>query len=134
VDFAAFSHRRIERDARESDQAELGYFVVRDPVVHGKYDLVRREQTPIDLEPQKGGIVQILAEDIETFELRYLDATTAQWTDNWDSTRTTGQPARIPLAVHIRLVLKGVPNGKPYVFVTKVMLPIQRPLSFGIPR
>ncbi|HEY2517603.1 MAG TPA: type II secretion system protein GspJ, partial [Polyangiaceae bacterium] len=45
VDFAAFAHRRIERDSHESDECELGYFVARDPDVDGKMDLVRREQT-----------------------------------------------------------------------------------------
>src|SRR6202044_1134042 len=48
VDFAAFAHRRVERDAHESDEAEVGYFVVSDPDVEGKMDLVRREQTPMD--------------------------------------------------------------------------------------
>ena len=64
--------RRTERDAHESDQAEVGYFVVPDKDVPGKMDLVRREQTPIDFEPLKGGIVNVVAEDIEQFELRYL--------------------------------------------------------------
>ena len=58
VDFTAFAHRRTERDAHESDQAEVGYFVVADPDVPDKMDLVRREQTPIDIDPLKGGIVE----------------------------------------------------------------------------
>ena len=31
VDFTAFVHRRTERDAKESDQSEVGYLVVKDP-------------------------------------------------------------------------------------------------------
>src|SRR5262249_36421971 len=27
IDFAAFAHRRVEKDAKESDQCEVGYFV-----------------------------------------------------------------------------------------------------------
>jgi len=134
IDFAAFAHRRTDRDAHESDQAEIGYFVVPDPDVPEKMDLVRREQTPIDLEPLKGGIVDVVAEDIETFELKYLDPLTGQWVETWDSTQVTGQPNRIPLAVRIKLVLKGVGNGSPYSYTTKVFLPIQQPLSFGIPK
>ena len=45
----------------------------------------------------------------------------------------TGQPNRLPLEVRIRLVLKGVGAGPPYAYTTKVFLPIQQPLSFGIP-
>jgi len=134
VDFTAFAHRRTDRDSHESDQAEVGYFALPDPNGEGKMDLVRREQTPIDLEPVKGGIVEVIAEDIEEFDVRYLDPTTGVWNETWDSTQVTGQPNRLPLAVSVRLVLKGVGDGAPYAYTTKVFLPIQQPLSFGIPR
>ncbi|HTB71818.1 MAG TPA: type II secretion system protein GspJ [Polyangiaceae bacterium] len=134
IDFASFAHRRTDRDAHESDQAEVGYFVVADPDVPDKMDLVRREQTPIDIEPLKGGISDVVAEDLDSFELRYLDPLTGQWGETWDSTQVTGQPNRIPLAVRIKIVLKGVGNGSPYSYTTKIFLPIQQPLSFGIPK
>jgi general secretion pathway protein J len=134
IDFTAFAHRRTDRDARESDQAEVGYFVVSDPADTEKMDLVRREQTPIDLEPLKGGIVDAVAEDVSEFHIKYLDPQTARWLDSWDSMQVTGQPNRLPLEIDVRLVLKGVGDGPPYEFATKVFLPIQQPLSFGIPR
>jgi general secretion pathway protein J len=134
LDFTAFAHRRTERDSHQSDQCEVGYFASQDPEVSDKWDLVRREQTPIDLEPLKGGIVDVIAEDIQEFDLRYLDPTTSQWLETWDSVQTTGQPNRLPLEVKIKLVLKGVGDGTPYEFTTKIFIPIQQPLSFGIPR
>jgi general secretion pathway protein J len=134
VDFAAFAHRRTDRDSHESDQAEVGYFAVPDPDVPDKMDLVRREQTPIDIDPLKGGISDLVAEDITTFELRYLEPLTGQWVETWDSTQVTGQPNRVPLAVRVKLVLKGVGNGSPYSYTTKVFLPMQQPLTFGIPK
>jgi general secretion pathway protein J len=134
LDFTAFAHRRTERDVHESDQAEVGYFASQDPEVQDKWDLARREQTPIDLEPLKGGVIDVIAEDIQEFTLRYLDPLTGQWLENWDSVQTTGQPNRLPLEVKIHLVLKGVGDGPPYDFTTKVFIPIQQPLSFGIPR
>ncbi|HEY4012518.1 MAG TPA: type II secretion system protein GspJ [Polyangiaceae bacterium] len=134
VDFAAFAHMRTDRDSHESDQAEVGYFVVPDPEVASKMDLVRREQTPIDLDPLKGGIVNVVAEDVSNFELRYLDPQTGQWVETWDSTQVTGQPSRLPLEVKITLEMKGVGEGPPYAYTTKVFLPIQQPLNFGIPR
>ena len=134
VDFASFAHRRIQRDAKESDQAEIGYFVVKDPEVDGKMDLVRREQPVIDIDPKRGGVVNVLAEDVETFDLRYLDPVTGQWVDSWDSTQLTAQLNRVPLEVRITLALNGVRNSPPFRYTTKVMLPIREPLSFGIPR
>lgn len=132
VDFTSFSHRRVMKDAKQSDQAEVGFFVVRDPDVDGKMDLVRREQAPIDFDFKRGGIVNVLAEDVERFDLRYLDPMTGQWLDTWDSTTMTGQLNRLPLEVRIELELKPVRNTPTFRYVTKVMLPMQQPLSFGI--
>jgi general secretion pathway protein J len=134
VDFTAFAHRRTERDSHESDQAEVGYFVVPDPDVADKMDLVRREQSPIDYDPLKGGTVNVVAEDVSEFDLRFLEPQTSQWIETWDSTQTSGQPNREPLAVSVKLVLKGVGGGPPYEYSTKVFLPMQQPLSFGVPR
>src|ERR1035438_6490685 len=97
-------------------------------------DLVRREQTPIDIDPLKGGIVDVVAEDVDEFDVRYFDPLTGQWVETWDTTQITGQPNRLPLEVSIRIVLKGVGGGAPYAHMTKVFLPIQQPLSFGIPK
>ncbi len=133
IDFTAFAHFRTERDAHESDQAEVGYFAAKDPDVADKWDLVRREQPPIELEPLKGGIVNVVAENIDSFDLRYLDPLTSQWVETWDSTQVSGQPNRLPLEVKITLVLKGVGQGPNYSYTTKIFLPIQQPLSFGIP-
>lgn len=133
LDFTAFGHLRTERDAHESDQAEVGYFVVRDPDVDGKTDLVRREQTPIDLDPLRGGFINVVAENVQEFHLRYLDPMTGQWVTTWDTTQVTGQPNRLPLEVEITLVVKGVSEGAPpYSYTSKVFLPIQQPLAFGI--
>jgi len=134
IDFATFAHRRVERNAKESDQAEVGYFVVKDPDHDEKMDLVRREQAPPDYEPKKGGVVNVLAEDVELFDIRFLDPLSSQWVESWDSTQLTGQLNRLPLEIKVTLVLKPVKNSPPFRFVTKFMLPMQQPLSFGIPR
>ena len=134
LDFASFAHRRIDKEAKESDQCEIGYFVVKDPDHDDKMDLVRREQSPPDFEPKKGGVVNVLAEDVELFDIRFLDPLTGQWVESWDTTQLTGQLNRLPLEVKVTLVLKPVRNTPPFRFVTKFMLPMQQPLSFGIPR
>ncbi len=132
VDFTAFAHRRVEKDSKESDQAEIGYFVVKDPDIADKMDLVRREQTPIDYEPKKGGIVNVLAENVEAFDIRFLDAQTGSWTESWDTMQASGQPNRLPLEVKIVLTMKAVPGAAAKTYTTKFMIPMQLPLSFGI--
>ncbi len=134
IDFQAFAHRRLEANSHESDQAEVGYFASPDPDVEGKMDLVRREQTPADIDPKRGGVVNVLCEDIESFDLRYLDPQTSQWLETWDTTQATGQMNRLPLEIRITLTLAHVPVGLQSTYTTKFMLPMQNPLSFGIPQ
>lgn len=132
VDFAAFAHRRTDKGAKESDQAEIGFFVVKNPDKAESFDLVRREQFPIDLDPKLGGVVNVLAEDVESFKLKYLDPQSGLWTETWDTTQATGQMGRLPLEVRIQVVLKGVPGGTSTNYTTKVQIPVLAPLTFGI--
>jgi general secretion pathway protein J len=133
IDFNSFSHRRLARDAHESDQNELSYFVSRDPEAPGqKMDLVRRESTLLDLEPDKGGIIQVLAEDIESFDVQYLDQATGEWSDTWDSSQPAAQYGRLPLQVRITLMLRGGIGDRPIKLTTKIPLTMQAPLSFAL--
>ncbi len=134
LDMTTFSHRRVNANSRESDQNELSYFGSPDPLVSGKIDLARREQPVIDIEPQKGGAVYVMVEDIDLFDLKFLDAQSGIWVDTWDSTQVIGQPMRLPLQVRVTLVLKGGAGGRNIRFEEKVPLPIQNPLSFAIPK
>jgi general secretion pathway protein J len=132
VDFTSFSHRRLGRDLHESDQNELGYFVARDPDRSDKYDLVRREQKEIDLEPTKGGMINVICEDVAQFDLSYLDPLTGEWTETWDSTQAAGQFMRLPIQVKIRLVLNGGVGNAPIKLETRVPIPMQSAVSFAI--
>jgi general secretion pathway protein J len=133
LDFTSFAHRRLLRNTHESDQSEIGYFASRDPE-HNKVDLVRRESKYIDNEPTRGGVVNVLAEDIERFELQYLEPLTGEWVDTWDSTQPAAQLDRLPTEVRVTLVLNGGAGDQPIKFETKVTLPMQLPLSFAVPR
>ncbi len=92
----------------------------------------RRRST---IEPLKGGIVDVVAEDVESFDVRYLDPLTGQWGETWDSTQVTGQPNRMPLEVRRHARAQGRrATARRTRYTTKVFLPIQQPLSFGIPQ
>lgn len=134
VDFTSFAHIRVARDAHESDQTELSYFGSPDPDVSGKVDLARRAQPLIDLDPRRGGQVNVLAEDIDLFDLRYLDPVSGMWQDTWDTTQAAGQIGRLPLQVKVTLVLRDGPAGKNIPFVTRVQLQMTSALNFAIPR
>ncbi|MSP24106.1 MAG: prepilin-type N-terminal cleavage/methylation domain-containing protein [Myxococcales bacterium] len=129
LDFTTFSHVRLAANSHESDQAELSYFVARGE--HGTLDLVRRVSRFIDAEPRRGGVVEVMVEDVEKFELQYLDAITNEWVDSWDSSQVTGQLARLPAQVRITLKLHTGKNHRPAEFETKVPIAVTFPIAFG---
>jgi general secretion pathway protein J len=136
VDFTSFSHQRLMRNTHESDQNELSYFIARDPEKTDKYDLVRREQKEIDLDPTKGGVVNVLCEDVTAFDVQYLEPLNDTWLDSWDSSSqsSTYTYLRLPLEVRITLILKGGVGDRPIKLTTKVPLGMQAPLTFGMPK
>jgi general secretion pathway protein J len=104
----------------------------------GVTDLVRRISPRLDVRPDKGGRVEVLATDIDLFKLRYLDPLTGQWAETWDSTSTVTHTNQLPIYVHVKLVLNGgrrslAGGGQgTLLFETKIPIQMYQPLSFGI--
>ncbi|MBI5509533.1 MAG: prepilin-type N-terminal cleavage/methylation domain-containing protein [Deltaproteobacteria bacterium] len=117
LDFTSFGHTKLRADANESDQNELSYFVERDPEDPQKNALIRREQAPIDDEPDEGGVEQVLAEDVKSIEFEFYDPKEDRWEDEWDADGSDKRD-RLPMFVSIKMVAAD-PNGKDETFVTK---------------
>ncbi len=138
LDFASFAHRRLVEDARETDQQEVSYYAESDSERSGVVNLVRRVSSRLDMYPEKGGKIEILASDIDLFELQYLDPATGQWKDRWDTTQATEQVGRLPLQVRVVLVLNGgsrhaADRGQGTIrLVTKVTLTMTQGLTFAV--
>jgi general secretion pathway protein J len=133
IDFTSFSHQRLYRDAHESDQNELSYYMDDDRKNPGQSVLVRREQRRIDDDPQLGGQGQILISNVTKFELSYLEPMTFQWLSTWDTVQAAMQPNRLPSQVRIKLTVPNVRGKGPVqVFGTRVWIPIQFALNHAI--
>lgn len=137
LDFNSFSNQHLERNARQSDQCELSYFGSPNPEKDGVVDLARRISPRLDMKFDQGGRVDVLATDIDLFDLEFLDPVTGEWLDTWDTTQASGQPDRLPLQIRVVLVLNGgerQSSGRarePIRMVTKISIPIQKPLTFA---
>jgi len=130
IDFTSFSHRRLYRDARESDQNEISYFVTEDPDEPGMQVLARREQNRIDEDPRQGGKSQILVRNIEEFNLEYFDPLLSDWVQTWDTQEPLAQPNRLPTQVRIRLTVKDPRHrGETQTFGTRVTIPLTYALN-----
>ena len=105
--FNTFSHQRLYRDARESDQTEITLWAEPARREQGRgYVLYHRESPRIDEEPDEGGVIYPIAYNVRSFNLRFLNSVTNEWVDEWD-TRKTDYSNRLPRAVQIGLVLIG---------------------------
>ena len=132
LDMTTFSHRRMVANSHETDQNEVSYFGSPDPLNSSKLDLARREANMIDLDPQHGGAVHVMVEDIDLFDLKYLDPMTGLWLDSWDTTQVTAQGGRLPMQVRVTLVLRGGPGGRTIKMEEKVSMAIQQPVDFAL--
>jgi general secretion pathway protein J len=137
LDFTSFSHRRLFRDAHESDQNEIGYFLTHHRVEVGedrredRVVLVRREARRIDDAPEEGGQLTILVEDVRELTFRYLDPQSQQWVEEWD---TSGlETNRLPAQVFIRLVVPSLADrDDDEVYATRTWVPITWALNHAV--
>lgn len=133
LDFTSFSHRRLYRDAHESDQNELGYFLAdfRDDEGNRHHALVRREQNRVDDDFERGGPTAVLVEDVIEFELSYLDPMSQEWRDSWDASGS--EQNRLPVQVKIRLVVPATHDPhEEEVYTTRAMVPINWALNHAV--
>ena len=130
IDFTSFSHRRLYRNARESDQNEISYFVTEHPDDPGTQVLARREQNRIDDDPRRGGKSQILVENVEELNIEYFDPLLSEWVQTWNTEDVLAQPNRLPTQVRIRLAVKHPRRrGETEAFGTRVTIPLNYALN-----
>jgi general secretion pathway protein J len=126
--FSAFAHLRIRKDANESDQSLIQYFVDEDAEDSSRMHLYRREtrrltgDKPEDLEQFAPAYVVI--EDVQEFDVKYWDNRQFEWLDEWRTMKTDMQPDRLPERVWIKIVVNDF-DGELTEFHTQVVLTMQ---------
>lgn len=85
VTFTYLGHYRWFPETPESDQGVVSYFVK-------SKQLIRREKTFIDENPEKGGQEEVLAEGVKKLEFQYWDPVAMDWTDEWKAELEDSEP------------------------------------------
>lgn len=80
--FTYMGHRRMTRNAPESDQGVVTYKIERDSR-SGQNVLIRREKPQIDDTPAKGGQKLILAQGVRKLTFAYWDFDKEAWQADW---------------------------------------------------
>ncbi len=119
--FSSFAHRRLYKDANESDQCIIQYFLAPDPDDHAVTSLFRRETRRLaNEEPEKiPGEAYVLIDDVLDIRYEFFDKTQDKWQDDWDTTAVDGQPNRLPQRIRIYLTFRSE-IGNEVVLVTQV--------------
>lgn len=102
VDFVSFSHLRYLQNAKETESAELSYYLEPMPDEPGKRMLMRRESTQIDKNLQEGGNAIPLLEGVDSIKLEYYDDKSKEWKRSWD-TRSVDFGSKLPAAVKVTI-------------------------------
>ncbi len=80
--FSYMGHRRMVRNAPESDEGFVTYRLEKDRKT-GQNILVRREKPVIDDQPEKGGQKLILATGVSKLTFQYWDFDKEAWQSDW---------------------------------------------------
>lgn len=118
--FSSFSHIRVVRDAKESDQNIVTYYGKTHPKNSYVYRLFRRSKTIIDGKPEEGGLAQELLDNVVSLEFKYWDKRKTDWQRNWDTTQIE-YGNQLPPMVQIRLVVRDA-KGQNLTFLTRTRI------------
>jgi general secretion pathway protein J len=131
--FSTFAHLRVRKDANESDQAIVQYFVEKDPEDGSRTHLYRRESRRLtgDLPEhlERYFPAYVLIEDVESFDVKFWDPRDFEWQEEWRTTSVDMQPDRLPERVLLKI---GLRDGKDVVYFTaQVALPMQEKIDLS---
>ena len=127
LDFTTFGHLKIVKDADESDQAEISYFLEDDKEDHSIQNIMRRESPRINYDPEHGGTIYKLLDDVIELRLRAWNG--EEWVEEWDTTKVE-YLNRLPERIKIEVIIYDE-NGERRTFVTETKLRLLQPLKFG---
>lgn len=121
--FDTLTHIRYIKDAKESDQAEISYFLEPDDESDQElWVLKKREQSPPDTDLKQGGRTSVLFKGVSELNFRYFDSTKGEFVESWDSS-SMDNINKLPRVVEILLVVQDpMDNEVKHRFLTTVFL------------
>jgi general secretion pathway protein J len=132
--FSSFAHLRIRKDANESDQSVIQYFLAKDPKDSSRTHLYRRETKrltsvlPERLENYYPAYV--LCEDVKELDFKYWDNRKFEWVEEWRTTQKDLHPDRLPERVKLTLKIKD-DTGKLVSYTTQIQLFMQEKIDLS---
>lgn len=113
VSFVAFGHVLHQKNARQSDQRELTYFISKDENT-GETTLFRKEKINPAKQMGQEGNAQVLCPFVQSIEFAYFDDKLGRWESDWKTDGGLGKLV-LPSRVRIKMVVK-MESGEDQIF------------------
>jgi general secretion pathway protein J len=149
--FSAFGNVVRQKDAKQSDQQVLGYYLAQDK--SGQQSLMRRNHPNLNLDVLKEGRAQVLCPKVSKLVFSYYDDRFDRWEESWSADplqmaaqgRLEGQdkaeekgsgsgslpkPWRLPRFVKISMTVE-MAEGVEMTWISEAEIPIQEPLDLN---
>lgn len=132
------SNYRTFAGSPESDQLTVGYTLENCPRRTGAEDvqgqcLMRSYRPYLERDIERGGIKDVVVENVESLNFRYFGEGQEDWTDRWDSTEGGEEFSRnlFPLAVEVSLSLytsaQPTADGRRATLQRTIIVPLRFP-------
>ena len=129
VDFLSMSHLRYLAEAKESEVAEISYYLQPSEEDPSRQVLMRRESTQIDRDFSEGGKSYEILDSVDRIEFRYLPfGEDKEYKSQWD-TDSLDYAGRLPWAVELKLYVFFPQEEEPRFFTMLVPIKFQLPLK-----
>lgn len=131
IRFTSLSNLRLFRNAKESEQIKVRYYIAESEEDPGVLNLVRTYSPWLDDQNTVEGITYILAENVREFNLEYYDLRKQEWVRTWDTAQLDWKD-RLPRAVRVMLSFPDPDDDtKSIVMSTATMVPLSSgPIEF----
>jgi general secretion pathway protein J len=157
--FSAFGHAVHQKDAKQSDQQVIAFYLGTDR--DGHQSLIRRQHPNLNRDVEQGGRAQVLCPNVKKLEFAYFDSRMEKWDETWlaDSGSIVsknlslneknqekdkkGEEAQVPnsgsspklgrLPSFVRIMLTvDMAEGLEMVWTTETQIPIQDPFDLTL--
>ncbi len=132
--FSAFAHVRMRKDAKESDQSVIQYFLERDPKDATRTHLYRRASRRLTGDTVEQMLERfpayIFCEDVKSLDIKYWDQKRIEWVDEWRTTKLDMHPDRLPERVQITLGVWDPDAGREIKYTFQTLLFMQEKIDF----
>lgn len=134
--FTSLSNIRVLRDAKESSQAKIGYYLrscksvsTRTGQPNTSSCLIRSVAPYFDEDVTKTGIETVLLENVLEFNLRYMAVGNDELLDSWKSKDATEESTKgkFPFAVEVTLSAQDKSDPKDKRVTASALIPIRFP-------